>query len=256
MGDDVTLAWYLVRARRPPQELRASRHVSRARAPHGLSVTARAANSPRRHRALSPAKPRPGSVLAQSKTVTQSDTAVNATAAGSTGALSASGSDGPLAVARPSPSPIGRRLRGTKDVVVRRGGQPLGGGRVVARSGRGAHPGATQPPRDPAHHATLGSSSAGAGPVVVHAGRRFGSSPAAKPTHLGGVAGWGSSAPEGELDGRRQAVTAGTRRRRTARWDRRRSPRSELLRTPLSGSVLPRMKDHRICHPSPSRPGT
>ena len=58
-------------------------------------MTAQAANSPHNHRAVSPAKPRPGSVLAQPKTVTQSDTAVNATATGSTGALSASGSDSP-----------------------------------------------------------------------------------------------------------------------------------------------------------------
>ena len=141
----------------PTQGLRASRRVSRARAPHGLSVTAQAANSPHNHRAVSPAKPRPGSVLAQPKTVTQSDTAVNATAAGFDRRAVRVRFGQPRSRSHVRHLlQCGRKLRRlSKDVVVRRGGQPLGGGRVVARSGRGAHPGATQPPRDPAHHATL-----------------------------------------------------------------------------------------------------
>ena len=231
----------------PTQGLRASRRVSRARAPHGLSVTAQAANSPHNHRAVSPAKPRPGSVLAQSKTVTQSDTAVNAAAAGSTGALSASGSDSPAR---------GRTSVTFSNAAVNSAGfqRTSWYGAVDNRSAVGAsslaQDGALTPGRRNLRAIRpitqrAGSSSAGAGQSSsTPAANPKIPPPAAKPT--------AEASPAGELRLPRESATGDVKPASPARDaaeahgevdPKKKSSLTRLLRTPLSGGVLNSMKD-------------
>ena len=217
----------------PTQGFRASRRVSRARAPQGLSVTAQAANSPHNHRAVSPAKPRPGSVLAQPKTVTQSDTAVNATATGSTGALSASGSDSPAR---------GRTSVTFSNAAVNSAGfqRTSWYGAVDNRSAVGASSLAQDGALTPGRRNLRAIR-----PITQRAGSSSASSPASRrprrpptPRSLRPPQSQprrrrrrGARRSSGSRGRARRATSSpcrlrGTRRRRTARWTQRRSPRS------------------------------
>ena len=212
-----------------------------------MSVTAQAANSPHNHRAVSPAKPRPGSVLAQSKTVTQSDTAVNAAAAGSTGALSASGSDSPAR---------GRTSVTFSNAAVNSAGfqRTSWYGAVDNRSAVGAsslaQDGALTPGRRNLRAIRpitqrSGSSSAGAGQSSsTPAANPKIPPPAAKPT--------AEASPAGELMLPRESATGDVKPASPARDaaeahgevdPKKKSSLTRLLRTPLSGGVLNSMKD-------------
>ena len=228
----------------PTQGLRASRRVSLARATHGLQVTAQAANSPHNHRAVSPSKPRPGSVLAQPKTVTQSDAAAKATATGTTSALSASGSDqsargrSSVTFSNAAVNSAGfqrtswygavdnRSAVGTSSLVqdgaITPGRRNLRAIRPITRKAGGSSAGADQ-----------GSSTPAANPKIPP--------PAAKPT--------AEASPAGELRLPRESATGDVKPARDAAEahgevdPKKKSSLTRLLRTPLSGGVLNSMKD-------------